>query len=59
MKQQTQIGWFVSVLGGSIMFFDLEDKATAYTYCEDGAEPVAAWANTVELAKHDEAQGDS
>jgi len=59
MTQQTQIGWFVRVLDGSIMFFDLAEKATAYTYCEDGAEPVAAWANTDELAKHDEAQGDS
>lgn len=58
-KDKLQIGWAVRVMDGTLMFFDLEQRDIASTYCEDGAEPVAIWADAAEMKKHDAVQEDT
>ena len=58
-KKQVQVGWAVTALDGARMFWHVDEKPIAYGYCEDGAEPVAVWADAEELENHDAAQGES
>ncbi len=58
-KKQVQVGWSVTVLDGSRMFWPVVEKPIACSYCEDGAQPVAVWADADELKKHEDAQGET
>ncbi len=59
MKPQVQIGWVVCNRDGKLMFWPVDELAEATNYCEDGAQPVAMWANTDEMDRHYQAQEDA
>lgn len=52
---QVQVGWLVETTNGP-MFWPIGEHATAVTYCEDDAEPVAIYCNKPELERHNAAQ---
>ena len=58
-KKQVQVGWAVTVLDGSRMFWPMDELSEAVTFCEDDANPVAIWADAEDLKKHEEAQGET
>ena len=58
-KKHVQIGWAVTVLDGSRMFWPMDELSEAVTFCEDGTNPVAIWADAEDLKKHEEAQGET